>query len=661
MPDRVPPEGSRAARIVLIGEAPGRTEMEYGRPFVGPSYTDKLLPWWNACVPKLSREQFYIDNVLDYQPPNMHSVPESELRAAMEALRQRISVLDDPWLIVPTGNWALYAITGEGRVSFHQRDGRHDRPGIMDWRGSVLSFTDNRGRVIKVIPTVHPAAAFPFRTPGLEWVCMKDWQRIAEDSLFREPRLPTHSQIIAPSKGEAIEWIRWTRSEAEKRKNGMRFVGRLACSLDVETPYKTEYATTQGESKSVASTVKCKSCGHTRRWHKISTLPNEVRDEGLDTAAPCVIAGCAGLRGKGDCICLSFSAPLTKPKRVKINEESYLGCIGYAWKTDLAICIPTTMEFWQVPGEWEEVKREMAAFHADPNMDFGGQNFPFDAWWCAIEAMPLNHMAWDLMKMHRVQRPYSQWHDLAFQASLDTRQKFWKHEAKLPGEISRWSHNKEQLWRYNNLDGIAQITMLNERLNALSSLGRLEYYMQLEAPIDDELLPLSLHGIRVDVPGRAVEFDRLQIEAKQTAIDCNVAAAMKVIPNIAVSPAKMKTFLYEKHRLPQQYRKNQKRQKVVSTDIVSIRRLMEKFPGLEELQTVGTLVLKHRRLMKKAADLKVSRISADGRQYACFRQDTLLGRLSSAATPKDEGANLQQVDNELRKFYLADTGEEVPR
>jgi DNA polymerase I-like protein with 3'-5' exonuclease and polymerase domains len=112
--------------------------------------------------------------------------------------------------------------------------------------------------------------------------------------------------------------------------------------------------------------------------------------------------------------------------------------------------------------------------------------------------------------------------------------------------------------------------------------------------------------------------------------------------------------------LPVQFTKDQKGQKKPSVNIVAIKRLMEQFPGHTQLQKVGDLVLKHRRRMKKATDLKEGRVEADGRVYAIFKQDTVLGRLSSSATPKKEGQNLQNVDHELRKFYLADIGDERP-
>jgi len=582
-------------------------------------------------------------------------IPEYEMRAAMERCRQRVDAVTGPdgrgpAVIVVTGNYALYTFTGNGRVSFHSKDGRHERPGISDWRGSIFTYRTNDGREIKVIATPHPASTFPYRNPGLEWVCRKDWQRIAEDAQFYETRLPSYTKMLGPSFGEMKHWIEWTRAEAAKTKHLQRFAGRLVCSLDVETPMKVNYKIVQEETKSAAPTVKCKGCGHTRRWH---VDPVDYLEGKPDN-------GCAGLRGKGGCACAGFTAPLKKPKRKKESEEAYLGCIGYCWDPQLTVCFPTTLEFWQDPAVLTQVYALLRDFHADSNIDFGGQNFGFDAWWCAKEVIPLHHLAWDLMKMHRTQRPWSEWHDLGFQASLDTRVPFWKHEAKLPDEISRWSHNKEQLWAYNCTDNFVQRTLLDERLRSLSTRGRLEYYMRMEAPLDDELLPMSLHGIRADVPGRQAELAKLLALGKSIGAELNDVAGMKIIPNIAVSTQKMKVFLYEKHRLPVQYAKDQKGTKKPSTNIIAIKRLMEAFPGLDVLQKVGTLALRHRRCMKKAADLKDGRIEPDGRAYAIFKQDTLLGRLSSSRTPKKEGSNLQNVDHELRKFFVADVGDERP-
>jgi hypothetical protein len=115
----------------------------------------------------------------------------------------------------------------------------------------------------------------------------------------------------------------------------------------------------------------------------------------------------------------------------------------------------------------------------------------------------------------------------------------------------------------------------------------------------------------------------------------------------------MKAFLYgaDGLRLPEQYTKNAKKQKVVSVNVVAIKRLMERFPGVEVLHAIGSRVIRHRRLLKIAGALQPSKL-IDGRHYALFKQDTLLGRLSSAETPKGDGANLQNIDRKLRRFYI---------
>jgi uracil-DNA glycosylase family 4 len=651
-------EGSRSARFVLVIDAWGHWEQTYGRPMVGPAYSDKLQPWWKAAG--LNRSDFYITSCWDLgQPQNINSIPEAEMRAAMDRLHERLAQLEDPYVIVPLGNgmtnysYALYALTGNGRVSFHNKDGKYDRPGTKEWRGSILSYQDRRGRQIKVISSVHPNSTF-YGDISLEWALQMDWQRIAADGQFRELRLPERTKIIAPSAAEAIEWMRWARAEAEKRKDGEIFTERLACSLDVETPYKVEYETRQKES--TAANGKCRTCNHNIRWHDLEVLrkDNEIMP-----------SSCKGLRGKARCACTGYLPQLSKPRRVKVSEEAYLGCIGYSWDAKLALCIPTAIEYWQDEIAWRRVKNEIAAFHADPNVDFGGQNFTFDAWWCATEQMPLDHLAWDLMKMHREQRPWSEWNDLAFQASLDTRQPFWKHEAKSPEEISRWSHNKESLWAYNCVDNCVQRELLDVRVSALRSAGRYEYYLEMEAPIDTGLVELSRVGIRGDEQGRAAHYEKVTAEAKEISAALNSAAEMAIVGvskkgeiiGKVPSPAKLKTFLYEKLRLPLQYRKNQKKQKVVSTDVVTVKRLMENFPGNELLQTVGKLVLRHRRLNTEAQFVKAERLT-NGRQVCMFKQETALGRLKAFKTPKGEGANLQQVDRKLRKYYLPDTGDE---
>src|SRR5207237_2054050 len=114
--------------------------------------------------------------------------------------------------------------------------------------------------------------------------------------------------------------------------------------------------------------LSCIVCGHTRRWH--GDFPTYESSLAGDK--------CLGLRGKGGCNCAGFAAPFGKPRKHKVSEEAYLGCVGWAWSPSLAMCAPATIEYWQDPVVFAAVMAEIRSFHADTNVDFGGQNQPFD-------------------------------------------------------------------------------------------------------------------------------------------------------------------------------------------------------------------------------------------------------------------------------------------
>jgi DNA polymerase len=222
----VPDDGPRDARIVVIGEAPARREVEAGRPFVGPS-GQRLNEWLAAAG--LRREALYVTNVVPYRIASADTLTEAEAAPHIEALHQRLAALVDPVVLVPTGNLALYALTGKGRVSWHQRDGRSLRPGVTKWRGSILSYTDRCGRTVKVIPTIHPAATFARGDAGskqaAQWhrLCVADWHRVAGDSRFYDLRLPQRQLRIA-------------ECDADLQALERACAGAEAVAFDIETP-----------------------------------------------------------------------------------------------------------------------------------------------------------------------------------------------------------------------------------------------------------------------------------------------------------------------------------------------------------------------------------------------------------------------------------------
>lgn len=129
--------GDPRARLMFIGEAPGRNEDLKGEPFVGAAghLLDELLAGIG-----LTRDEVYIANILKCRPPaNRDPLPE-ETRTCTRFLEEQVRMID-PAVIATLGNHATRFIL------------ETERP-IGALRGRLFH---RRGRCI--VPIFHPAAA----------------------------------------------------------------------------------------------------------------------------------------------------------------------------------------------------------------------------------------------------------------------------------------------------------------------------------------------------------------------------------------------------------------------------------------------------------------------------------------------------------------------
>lgn len=140
-------DGNPAARLMIVGEAPGRDEDLAGLPFVGRA--GQLLDRMLAAI-GLSRKDeaadkaAYIANVIPWRPPqNRDPLPE-EIAMMLPFLKRHIDLVN-PQVIVPMGNIACQALLG--------------RRGILRLRGT---WTEALGR--PAMPMTHPA--YLLRTPA---------------------------------------------------------------------------------------------------------------------------------------------------------------------------------------------------------------------------------------------------------------------------------------------------------------------------------------------------------------------------------------------------------------------------------------------------------------------------------------------------------------
>ena len=99
----VPGEGPEDARIMFIGEGPGRNEDLQGRPFVGAAgkFLDQLI---NSIG--LKREQVYITNVVKHRPPENRDPLPSEIAACSIWLDRQIEIIN-PRIIVTLGRHSM--------------------------------------------------------------------------------------------------------------------------------------------------------------------------------------------------------------------------------------------------------------------------------------------------------------------------------------------------------------------------------------------------------------------------------------------------------------------------------------------------------------------------------------------------------------------------
>ncbi|OGN16691.1 MAG: hypothetical protein A3C88_02655 [Candidatus Yanofskybacteria bacterium RIFCSPHIGHO2_02_FULL_50_12] len=140
-------EGSHSAKIMFIGEAPGRNEAKTGRPFVGAA--GKLLDEMLVSV-GIDRKEVYITNIVKDRPPfNRDPLPE-EITAYGPFLDRQIDIIQ-PEVIATLGRFSMDYIM--------RKFGLDDvLASISKMHGRAFEAKSSYGTVA-IIPLYHPAVA----------------------------------------------------------------------------------------------------------------------------------------------------------------------------------------------------------------------------------------------------------------------------------------------------------------------------------------------------------------------------------------------------------------------------------------------------------------------------------------------------------------------
>jgi uracil-DNA glycosylase family 4 len=174
--------GDPHARLLFVGEGPGKNEDLQGEPFVGAAgrFLDELLGSIG-----LSRSQVYIANVVKCRPPGNRDPAPAEIEACTPFLARQIELID-PAVVATLGKFATQYVLGT-------------TAGITRLRGKLYRVGGRR-----IVPVLHPAAAL--YNGSNRSVLFDDFRRLQavlerDDAPSPDTAIPTQADVG----GEALD------------------------------------------------------------------------------------------------------------------------------------------------------------------------------------------------------------------------------------------------------------------------------------------------------------------------------------------------------------------------------------------------------------------------------------------------------------------------
>lgn len=151
-------DGNPNAKIMFVGEAPGREEDLEGLPFVGAS--GKLLDAVLAAI-GLDRTSVYIANIIPWRPPGNRDPSPQETQICLPFIKRQIELVD-PDILVCLGKPSSQAVL-------------ELKDGIMKTRGKWHEY-ETGSRTIRAMATFHPA--YLLRQPIYKRLTWQDFRAI---------------------------------------------------------------------------------------------------------------------------------------------------------------------------------------------------------------------------------------------------------------------------------------------------------------------------------------------------------------------------------------------------------------------------------------------------------------------------------------------------
>lgn len=328
------------------------------------------------------------------------------------------------------------------------------------------------------------------------------------------------------------------------------------------------------------------------------------------------------------------------PLSVDIETRAgHIACLGIAWDTHNAICIPF-MQLGKPSGYWT-AEEETAVVHSlyrlltHPAVGCIGQNFIYDAQYIHRAFHFIPNFLRDTMVGQHTLFPGMQ-KSLDFICSMHNDQYiFWKDDGKtlsLDGdERKHWAYNCEDCVRTLEAD-----LSLVETADSMGMRGPFDFQQSLFGPV----LKMMLRGFRVDRYGQAVIERRLIDDSKKIGAWITRAVGYALNPK---SPKQMAEFFYKELALPKIYSKKSAAEVPgLTCDSEALAKLCKRQPLLaplvsriEDLRSIGVFTSNY---------LSDKRDSLTGRVHCSFYiTGTKTFRFASGESAFGSGLNMQTI------------------
>lgn len=141
-------EGNADARLMFVGEAPGKNEAEQGRPFCGAA--GKILDEFLTAA-GLDRTNVYVTSIVHDRPPENRDPTSDEIAAYVPYLDAQIDVIK-PTILAPLGRYAAR------HICWRYAGADVSSAPMSELHASMMQGNATYGPV-RICPLYHPAAA----------------------------------------------------------------------------------------------------------------------------------------------------------------------------------------------------------------------------------------------------------------------------------------------------------------------------------------------------------------------------------------------------------------------------------------------------------------------------------------------------------------------